>query len=132
MAYHISNAAASAAADAVLVLFNTGYLRIYSGARPADVDTAIVSQVLLAELRFGSTAFAAAANGVAAANAITQDSSADATGTATWFRAFSSDGTTARLDGDVGTSGSDLNLNSVAIQIGAGVSVTSMTYTQSK
>jgi hypothetical protein len=33
------------------------------------------------------------------------------------------------MDGDVGTSGSDLNLNSVAITTGAEVSVTSFTIT---
>jgi len=69
---------------------------------------------------------------VATANAITADSSANATGTATWFRALESDGTTAVFDGSVGTSGANINLNSVAISVGAAVSVTSYTYTQSK
>lgn len=131
MAYHITNAAASAAADAVLVLLNTGYLRIYSGTRPATVDTALSGNTLLAELRFSATAFPASSNGVGTANSITSATAA-ATGTASFFRALKSDGTTAVLDGDVATSASDLNLNSTAIQSGATVAVSSMTYTQTK
>ena len=36
---------------------NIGTLRIYDGARPEDADDAIISQVQLAELSFGATAF---------------------------------------------------------------------------
>jgi hypothetical protein len=127
-----SNAAANAAADAHCALLNTGYLRIYSGSQPTDADTALGAQTLLAELRFGATAFGAAVAGVATANAITQDSSADATGTAAFYRALKSDGTTVVEDGSVGTSGCNCNLNSVAISSGAAVSVTAMTHTESK
>lgn len=128
----LSNAGASAAADAVVDLLDTGYLRIYDGSQPTNADTAVGAQVLLAELRFGATAFGSAANGVATANAITQDSAADATGTAAWFRALKSDGTTVIFDGSVGTSGANLNLNTVSIVSGAIVQVSSFTYTQSK
>lgn len=128
----LSNAGANAAADAVTALLNNGYLRIYSGTQPADADAALSGNTLLAELRYNATAFGAASAGVATANAITQDSSADATGTASFFRSLKSDGTSVVYDGSVGTSGADLNLNSVAIQSGAAVSVSSLTYTQSK
>lgn len=128
-----SNAAVNAAADAVSVLLTNGYLRIYDGSQPATADTAITTQVLLAELRFNaSAAFGAASNGVATANAITSDTSANATGTATWFRALKSDGTTVVYDGSVGTSSADLVLSSVALAIGATVSVSSFTYTENK
>lgn len=128
----LANAQASRAADAVCVRLNNGYLRIYDGTQPTDADTAVGAQVLLAELRWNATAFGAASNGVATANAITADSSANASGTASWFRALESDGTTAVFDGSVGTSGANINLNSVAISSGAAVSVTAYTYTQSK
>lgn len=128
-----TNAAASLAADAICgTPADNGYLRIYDGTQPANADTAVGAQVLLAELRFGADAFAAASNGVATANAITDDSSANATGTATWFRVLRSDGTSVLFDGSVGTSGADLNLNSVAIQSGAAVSVTAFTFTEQK
>lgn len=128
-----SNTAASAAADAVSALLTNGYLRVYDGTQPATADTAITTQVLLAELRFNaSAAFGGASNGVATANAITSDSSANATGTASWFRALKSDGTTAVYDGSVGTSAADLVLNSVAIALGAIVGVTAFTYAENK
>jgi len=127
-----SNAAVSAAADAVCPLLNNGYLRIYDGTQPATANTAVSTQTLLAELRWNGTAFGAASNGVATANAITSDTSADATGTASWFRALKSDGTTAVFDGSVGTSSADLILNSVSISAGSTVSVSSFTYTENK
>ena len=56
------------------------------------------------------------------------DSSANATGTATWFRVVTSGGTFV-IDGNVGTSGSDLNLNTTSIVIGGPVQITSFTIT---
>ena len=127
-----SNAAVTAAADAVGDLLDNGYLRIYDGTQPSTADTAITTQTLLAELRFNATAFPSATNGVATANSITADSSANATGTASWFRALKSDGSSVVFDGSVGTSSADLVLNSVAISSGAQVSVTAFTYTENK
>lgn len=131
----LSNAAASLAADAVVDAIDVGgqgYLRIYDGSQPATADTAITTQVLIATLRFGGTAFGAASNGVAAANAITSDTDADQTLTATWFRVLAGNGSTVIFDGTVGTSGCDMNLNSVTIQQHAEVAITAGSYTQSK
>jgi hypothetical protein len=100
--------------------------------QPATADTAVSTQNLLAELTLNSTAFGAAVAGVATANSITSDSTADASGTATWFRVVKSDGTTVLWDGSVGTSGCDLNLNTAAIEAGAIVAVTALAYTISK
>ena len=102
-------------------------LRIYSGSRPATGGTATT---LLAELTCNATFAPAASGGVLTLNAITQDSSADATGTASWFRIVKSDGTTHVLDGNVGTSGSDLNLTTTSIVAAQPVSVTSFTITE--
>jgi len=128
----ISNAAANAEADATARLLDNGYLRIYDGTQAVDADTALGAQVLLAELRYNATSAPAASGGVLTFNAITADSSANATGTATWFRSLKSDGTTVVFDGSAGTSGANLNLNSVAIQSGAAVSISSHTYTRNK
>lgn len=128
----MANVGANAACDALAALLNNGYFRIYDGAQPTNGDTAIGAQVLLAELRFNATAFGAAAAGVAAAAAIADDTDANATGTAAWFRCFKSDGTTAVFDGSVGTSGADLNLNTTAIVLHAAVSISSFSITQSK
>lgn len=115
--------------DAALALLNGGKLRLYDGTQPTNADTAIVGQVLLADLALNATFGAAASAGVKTANAITSDTSADATGTCTWGSLLTS-GNTRHLDFSVGTSGADLNLNSVAIQAGATVAVTSLTVSQ--
>lgn len=125
----LANAAVNAEADALSDALDNGYLRIYDGSQPATADTAISGQVLLAELRLGNPFSGAAVAGVLTANAITKDSSADASGTAAWFRLFKADGTTPVMDGSVGAAGCDLNLNSVAISSGAEVSVSSYSFT---
>lgn len=129
----LSNAAASAAANAVVDSIDAGAgagtLKLYSGTIPTNADTAIGAQVLLATLTFSDPAFGNASNGVATASAITSDTSADATGTATWARIADSNGATV-MDVTVGTSGEDINLNTNSIVAGATVAVTSLTYTQ--
>jgi hypothetical protein len=118
----------NARADAITTFAgNSGKLRIYSGTRPATGGTATT---LLAELTCNATFAPSASGGVLTLNAITQDSSADATGTATWARLLKSDGTTIVLDCSVGTSGADINLNTTSIVTGAAVSVTSAVLTE--
>jgi hypothetical protein len=131
MAIKLSTVARNAAANAVVDLADDGYIRIYDGTQAANPQTAIGSQVLLAELRFGTPAFGAAATGTATAEAITADASANNTCTATWFRVLQSDGTTVLWDGTVSTSGADLNLASgTSITSGDNIAIDSMTYTQ--
>lgn len=125
-----TNEAANAACDAMAALVNGGTLKIYTvgSGVPATAATAISDQVLLATLTLNGTAFGAAVAGVATANAITGDTSADATGTASFFRLLTSGGS-SRFQGLCGTSASDLNLNTLSIVSGAQVDVTSLTLT---
>ena len=99
-------------------------LRIYSGTQPA---TGGAETTILAQLTCNATAFAgAAASGVLTLNSITADSSANATGTATWFRIYQSDGTTHVLDGDVSTTAAgtgDLQLDDTSIVLGGTVAL---------
>jgi hypothetical protein len=122
----LSTVAANAEADAVCALASHGFLRIYEGAQPVSADTAPRSQ-LLAELAFGSPAFGPAVEGVATANAIAP-ASATATGLPSWFRVVRGNGTML-FDGSVGTSGSNLNLTSVALSVGVVVQVDALTFT---
>lgn len=125
-----STTARNAAANAISALANSGKLRIYDGTQPADSDTAVSTQTLLAELTLNATAFGAASGGVITANPIT-GATAVATSTATWFRVLKSDGTTSLFDGSVGTSGCNLNLTGTAvITSGLAVNVTALTYTE--
>jgi hypothetical protein len=127
-----SNLIVNGKADYVSDQLDNGYLRIYDGTRALTADTAVGAQVLLAELRFNATAAPAAVAGVLTFNAMTADAGANNTGTASWFRALKSDGTSAAFDGTVGTSDSDLVLNTTSIVSGAEVSISSFTYTQPK
>lgn len=135
--FRISNAAAKAMADTFDDQVNIGstasVLDIRTGAQPADPDTAATG-TLLATLTFSDPAFGAASDGnpggLLTASSITSDSSADATGTAGYFR-IRATGTGADdvADGEVGTSGADLNLNTTSITSGSTVSITAMTVT---
>ncbi|MBI4695564.1 MAG: hypothetical protein HY749_16225 [Gammaproteobacteria bacterium] len=113
-------------ADAVNGGAGAGKLRIYAGTRPATGGTATT---LLAELTFADPMEASVSSGVLTADSIIGDTSADATGTAAWFRVVDSTGTHV-MDGDVGTSGSDLNLTSTSIVATEGVDVTSFVLTE--
>lgn len=103
-------------------------LKIYDGSQPAGPATAISSQVLLGTLTCASPFAPSTSGGVVTAGTITQDSAADATSTATWFRLATSGGT-AIMDGTVGTSGADLNLNTTSIVTGGPISVSSLVLT---
>lgn len=115
--------------DDINTLLNAGagaaLIRIYDGTRPATGGTATT---LLAELTCTDPAAPSAASGELTFSTITQDSSANATGTATWFRMVDSAGNFV-LDGNVGTSGSDLNLTSTSIVATEAVSISSATIT---
>jgi hypothetical protein len=102
-----------------------GLLRIYDGTRPATCGTATT---LGAELTCSDPCAGAAAGGVLTFSAITADASANASITATWHRFVDSTGTCV-VDGNCGTSGSDLNLNTTTITVGVQVSCTSYTIT---
>jgi len=106
----------------------SGFLIIYDGTQPTTVDTALGAQTVLATLPLSATAFGAAASGVITAAAITDDSSADASGTASWGSLTTS--ASARIvDFTVGTSGTDMIIDSVSITAGQVVSVSSFVIT---
>lgn len=124
----LANATVNGQADNMARRLDNGYLRIYDGSQPADADTAVSTQVLLAELRFNATSAPAAVGGLLTFNAFTADASANNSGTATWFRALSSDGTTVVFDGSVGTSAANLIMASTAITAGQNVSCSGFTH----
>lgn len=108
-------------------------INIYDSTVPADADTALGAQVLLAQLTCSATAFTsvadAAPGAIATFASITADSSANATGTASFFRILTQNAGTTIAQGTVGTATSDLILNTVSITSGSTVSITSATIT---
>jgi hypothetical protein len=126
------NAWANGTADS---FFDSAIFEIRSGTIPADADTAPTGTVL-ASMTLPADAVAAAASGAIAKSGTWSDTSADATGTATWFRirrsgdAATTNTTDKRFDGTVGTSGSDLNLDNTSIATAQSVTVNTFTVTQ--
>ena len=81
-----------------------------------------------------ATAFGAVSDdtpgAIMTAEAITADSSADADGTASWFRLSTQAGGTVIFQGTVGTSGANINFDSVAFSAGSEISITDLTIFQ--
>ena len=125
------DASVIAAVNAFTALLNSGSIKIYTGTQPA-LNGALTG-TLLVTMTFGATAFASAtASGgtvTGTANAITSGTAA-ATGTAGYHALVKSDGTTVVATGTVGTSGADLNLNTLSISSGNTVSCSSYLVTQ--
>ena len=131
---YLTKATGQAALDAIvdrLDVGGAGTLKIYTASQPANADTALGAQTLLATLTFSATAFGAASNAdptVATAATITSDSSADATGTAAWAR-LASGGATTILDCSVGTATVDITFNTASFVSGAVIAISSLTVT---
>ena len=137
--FFIANASAIAALNAVVDLIDagsgSGKVNIYAGTQPTDADTALGSQTLLAEITLGDPAFGAASDAnpgaTAAASGLPKtDTSANATGTASFFRVVDSDNNVI-MQGDVTATagGGDMTLNSTSIVSGAAVRITSFNAT---
>lgn len=128
--------AAKAANDAITALVGSGpgIISLYTGSQPATTLTAD-SGTKLCTLTYSATAFAASTSGTsdgnatATANSITSDTNAANTGTAGYFRSKTGVGGTTIQQGNVGTSGADLNLNTTTITAGDTVAITSLKQT---
>ncbi len=102
--------------------------RIYSGAAPANCAAAATG-TLLVEATLPSDWMAAASNGSKALSGTWQDTSANATGTAGYWRIYDSSGTTCHAQGTVTATGGggDLTLDNTSIATGQSVTITSFT-----
>lgn len=109
----------------------SGKLRFYSGTKPSNADAALSGNTLLAELVLAATPFSSFTDTGSAGRAnlgtIASDTSADATGTATFARILDSAGTTVKMQFDVGTTGTAIIMATVAFTAGSTVAVSSGT-----
>lgn len=107
-----------------------GTLTIYesSGTPPASANDA-ANGTALAVITLPAPAFGASSSGVVSLSGTWQDLSADATGTADYFRIVTNGG--AVIQGTVTATGGggDLTLSSTSLQAGGAVSITSFTLT---
>jgi len=136
--YSISNARALVLCDSVVDACDAGagaaVLTIYDGTMPTNLDTALSGNTILAELTMSDPAFGAAADAApgatATANSITDDSAANATGTASFFRIHDSNSLGCLQGSATATGGGGiLELNTISLVVGATVSITSLTVT---
>ena len=121
-----SNGTRDAQQQGLITYAGTGaIIHIYEGTQPTNANTAISGQTLLVSLIItgsfgtdsnGTITLGSVANGVAVA-----------TGTAQFFRITQADNSTVVMDGSVGTSGCDMNLNNTSIAATQVVSITSGT-----
>ena len=99
----VKDSALTTIKDAIDAGSGAGTIKFYTGTQPASPADAITSQVLLGTLTFSDPCGSVSA-GALTMSAITQDSSADATGTATWARVADSTGATV-CDADITVTG---------------------------
>lgn len=125
----LRNAMAQSIATALDAGPAAGTLAFYDGTQPASANDAITTQTKLGTLTLSDPSGTVDA-GILTFAPITQDSAADATGTATWARLFDSTGA-AVCDLDVtNEAGSGaIKLNTVAIGAGGPILMNSLVIT---
>ena len=104
-----------------------GFITIRTSTQPTNVGDS-ENGVLLGTLTFSDPSFGSASTGVITANAITSDTSADASGTATHFRIFDSV-SAIHSDGTCGLGSGDLSFDNNVIVAGGVIAISSMTIT---
>lgn len=121
-----SNATRHAQNEGLIAFAGSGAkFNLYTSFQPANANTPITTQTLLVSMQIAGV-FGTDVDGTLTLGAVTTTQAA-ATGTATFFRIFKSDGTTVVMDGSVGLSNADLVLNIVDIIAAENVSITSGT-----
>lgn len=118
-----SNGTRHAQNEGLIAYAGTGSkICIYQGTQPANANTGITTQTLLVTCPIAG-AFGTDTDGTLTLGTVTTGV-AVASGTASFFRVFKSDNTTVVMDGSVGTSGADLNLDTTTINITQSVNIT--------
>ena len=120
---NINIAARNANVNRSTAKYNSGNAKLYTGTRPAP--DAAATGTLLVTIALPATAFAAAANGVAA-KAGTWEANAVATGTAGWLRLTSADATETS-DYQIGV---DATMADTSVVSGNPVRIETATYSQ--
>lgn len=126
----VKNACLAPIKDAIDAGSGAGTIKVYTGPQPtlpSDAVGSLGTNTLLGTLTF-SDPCGSISGGVLNMSAITQDSAADASGTATWARVADSAGATVK-DMDVSNTGGGgtMQLNTTSIVVGGPILVTSYT-----
>ncbi|WP_433252876.1 hypothetical protein ACQPYK_08590 [Streptosporangium sp. CA-135522] len=133
MAIRLPTTVRNIAVDAVVDLLDAGSgaatIEVRTGSQPASADSAATG-TLLATFTLADPAFGAASSGTATLAGTPRSTTGAAAGSAGWFRAKDSSGTTV-FDGSITATGGggDLELNTVTISVGVTVNLTGGTVT---
>lgn len=129
MTIQLSTTVRNAMLNAIETAIGTSaVLKVFQGTKPANCAAADAGTVL-ATLSLPSDYMADAASGSKAKSGTWEDSAADATGTAQYFRLYASDGTTCHAQGSItGTGGGgDMEVDNTSLAIGQKFTVTAFT-----
>ena len=127
LATSIRNLAGDAIVDAIDAGAGAGTMRIRTGAQPTNVGDSDTG-TLLGTVTFNDPAFGNFSGGTATANAITSDTSADASGTAGHGRIYDS---VPNIHSDLtcGQGTGDISFDNATIVAGGTIAISSMTVT---
>jgi len=129
MTIQLSTAVRNARLDVIESTVGTAaVMRILTGAIPANCAAAETGTIL-AQLTLPSDWMDAAASGAKAKAGTWTDASADNTGTATYFRVYDSGITACAIQGSVGTTATDMIVDSVSFTAGQAFTITAFTLT---
>lgn len=129
MAIQYSVGVRNAQLDAIETVISTApILRIYSGSAPATTGDAATGD-LLVEMTLPSDWLAAASSGSKAKSGTWQDTSANDTGTAGYFRIYDSGDTTCHMQGTCGIGTGDLQLDNTSIAATQSVTISTFAIT---
>jgi hypothetical protein len=136
-----------ASTQGLFELFNGGFMDIYSGGQPASADAAETGVKLVritgtsGAVSTAGLTFGTAANGALPKSAAIWSGVVEVAGVAGWFRFYGTLGTTGvmgssgtagtgiRIDGNVGVSGSDMEMSPTTLTLGRTHTVDEFTLT---
>lgn len=129
MTIQLSAGVRNARLDAIeTTIAGTAILKIFDGAIPANTAAADVGTEL-AVLTLPADYFNAASGGTITKNGTWEDTSADATGTAEYFRMYDNGTVTCHIQGTVSATGGggDMEVDSITFTAGQSFTVTAFT-----
>jgi len=129
MGLQLSVAARNAQLDAIETTIGASpVLKVFTGSPPVDC-AAPDSGTVLATINLPSDWMLAASGGSKSKSGTWEDLSADNSGTAGHFRVYDSGATVCGIQGTVGTSGTDMTVNSTSFTAGQSFTVNTFTIT---
>lgn len=132
MSIQFSTTVRNGEADEIETAIGTSpILKIFDGTKPANCATAD-DGTAVATLTLPSDWLAAASGGAKAKSGTWEDTSADATGTAAYFRIYESTGTTCHMQGSVTATGGggNMTVDNTSFASGQDFTITGFTLTE--